>query len=161
MSDGNNSETPNHQQGCDTDLVGEYEPLLEVARRRKLQWSGPIPPGGQFIDCRPIWYDALFGGRCMRVRKATNNLVPQTLGPFKCYVTLFFWKFDPHPPPRNANNIEHYTLVTFFSRKSDTPPPPPSALRNTWNSWMTPLQSGRRLELQHVHVWARLKWRRG
>ena len=26
-------------------------------------------------------------------------------GPFKCYVTLFSWKFDPHPPPRNANNI--------------------------------------------------------
>ena len=25
-------------------------------------------------------------------------------GPFKCYVTLFFWKLDPHPPPRNANN---------------------------------------------------------
>ena len=39
------------------------------------------------------------------------------LGPFKCYVTLFFWKLDPHPPPRNANNIEHYTFVTLFSRK--------------------------------------------
>ena len=37
------------------------------------------------------------------------------------YVTLFFWKLDPHPPPRNANNIEHYTFVTLFSRKSDTP----------------------------------------
>ena len=45
------------------------------------------------------------------------------LGPFKCYVTLFFWKLDPHPPPRNANNIEHYTFVTLFSRKSDTPSP--------------------------------------
>ena len=44
-------------------------------------------------------------------------------GPFKCYVTLFFWKLDPHPPPRNANNIEHYTFVTLFSRKSDTPHP--------------------------------------
>ena len=30
----------------------------------------------------------------------------------------------PHPPPRNANNIEHYTSVTLFSRKSDTPPHP-------------------------------------
>ena len=39
------------------------------------------------------------------------------------YVTLFFWKFDPHPPPRNANNIIHDTFVTLFSRKSDTPPP--------------------------------------
>ena len=51
-------------------------------------------------------------------------------GPFKCYVTLFFCKLDPHPPPRNVNNIEHYTFVTLFSGKSDTPPPP-SALRNT------------------------------
>ena len=56
------------------------------------------------------------------------NRFISTLGPFKCYVTLFFWKVDPHPPPRNANNIEHYTFVTIFSRKSDTPP---SALRNT------------------------------
>ena len=52
---------------------------------------------------------------------------------------LFSWKLDPHPPPRNANNIEHYTFVTLFSGKSDTPPPP-SALRNTWiapewNEW--------------------------
>ena len=45
------------------------------------------------------------------------------LGPFKCYVTLFFWKLDPHPPPRNANNIEQYTFVTLFSRKGDTPHP--------------------------------------
>ena len=42
-------------------------------------------------------------------------------GPFKCYVTLFFWKLDPHPPPRNPNNIERYTFVTLLSRKSDTP----------------------------------------
>ena len=31
-------------------------------------------------------------------------------GPFKCYLTLFSWKLDPDPPPRNANNIEHYTF---------------------------------------------------
>ena len=43
--------------------------------------------------------------------------------PFKCYVTLFFCKLDPHPPPRNVNNIEHYTFVTLFSRKSDTTHP--------------------------------------
>ena len=35
-------------------------------------------------------------------------------GPFKCYVTLFSWKLDPHQPPRNANNIEPYTFVTLF-----------------------------------------------
>ena len=53
------------------------------------------------------------------------------LGPFKCYVTLFSWKFDPHPPPRYANNVELYTFVTLFSGKADTPPPPPTALHNT------------------------------
>ena len=60
-----------------------------------------------------------------------NRSQLRSKGPFKCYVTLFFLKLDPHQPPRNANNIEHYTFVTLFSRKSDTPPPP-SALRNTW-----------------------------
>ena len=41
---------------------------------------------------------------------------------------LFFWKLDPHPPPRNANNIENYTFVMLFPGKVDTP----VALRNTW-----------------------------
>ena len=45
------------------------------------------------------------------------------VGPFKCYVTLFFWKLDPHPPPRNANNIEPCTFVTLFPEKIDTPHP--------------------------------------
>ena len=45
-------------------------------------------------------------------------------GPFKCYVTLFFGKLDPHPPPRNVNNIEHYTFVTLFPENM-TPPPHP------------------------------------
>ena len=44
-------------------------------------------------------------------------------GPFKCYVMLFFGKSDPHPPPRNANNIEHYTFVTLFLENL-TPPTP-------------------------------------
>ena len=35
----------------------------------------------------------------------------------------FFWKLDPYPPPCIANNIEPYTLVTFFSGKFDTPHP--------------------------------------
>ena len=43
----------------------------------------------------------------------------------------FFWELDPHPPPHNANNIEPYTFVTFFSRKI-WHPPPPSVLHNTW-----------------------------
>ena len=53
---------------------------------------------------------------------ATVESIVTCKGPFKCYVTLFFWKFDPHPP-RNANSIEYYTFVTLFSRKSDTPHP--------------------------------------
>ena len=35
----------------------------------------------------------------------------------------FFWKLNPHLPPRNANNIEPYTFVTLFTGKFDTPPP--------------------------------------
>ena len=55
-----------------------------------------------------------------------TNFVFSVVGPlygkgsFKCYVTLFFGKLDPHPPPRNANNIEHYTFA--FSGKYDPPP---------------------------------------
>ena len=41
-----------------------------------------------------------------------------TLGPFKCYVTFFSWEFDPHPPPRNANNTGPYTFVTVFFQES-------------------------------------------
>ena len=67
-----------------------------------------------------------FGDSCfcchVDIAYQTMNIII-TKGPFKCYVTLFFWKVDPHPPPRSANNIEHHTFVTLFSRKSDTPPP--------------------------------------
>ena len=39
-------------------------------------------------------------------------------------IMLFFWKFDtPHPPPRNANNVEPYIFVMLFKGKSDTLPP--------------------------------------
>ncbi len=36
---------------------------------------------------------------------------------------LFSWKFDPHPLPRNANNVAPYTFVMLFSGKGDTPQP--------------------------------------
>ena len=39
---------------------------------------------------------------------------------FKC----FFWKFHPHPHPRNTNNVEPYIVVMLFSGKSDTLPLP-------------------------------------
>ena len=71
-------------------------------------------------------------------------------GPFKCYVTLFFCKLGPHPPPRNANNIEHYTFVMLFPENRTPPPPtkpPPSALRNTW---MAPYTTTLRIRL----VWS-------
>ena len=35
----------------------------------------------------------------------------------------FLWRFDPHPPPRNANNVELYTFVMLFSVVVDTPTP--------------------------------------
>ena len=35
-------------------------------------------------------------------------------GTFMRYVTFFFFKFDTHPPPHNANNVEPYIFVTLF-----------------------------------------------
>ena len=46
-------------------------------------------------------------------------------------VTLFSWNLNPHPPPRNHNNVEAYTFITIFSGKLDTPHPP-YVLCNTW-----------------------------
>ena len=34
----------------------------------------------------------------------------ECMGPFKSYVTHFFWKFDT---PHNANNVAPYTFVTL------------------------------------------------
>ena len=60
---------------------------------------------------------------------------------------------DPHPPPRNANNIEHYTFVTLFPGKSDTPHP---HLRYVTLEWpLTPFSSIGVLKtfaLRHHHV---------
>ena len=44
-------------------------------------------------------------------------------GPFKCYVTLFSMEFDPHPPPRNANNVEPYTFVINACFRESSHPP--------------------------------------
>ena len=57
------------------------------------------------------------------LRLGYNSFCGADRGPFKCYVTLFVWKLDPHPPPRNANNIEPYTFVMLFPGKIDTPHP--------------------------------------
>ena len=37
------------------------------------------------------------------------------LGAIQVLRSFFFWKCDPHPPPRNANNVEQYTFVTIFA----------------------------------------------
>ena len=47
------------------------------------------------------------------------------MGPFKCYVTLSPSKFEPHPPPRNADNVELYTFVALFPEKAEPTHPPP------------------------------------
>ena len=38
----------------------------------------------------------------------------RVMGPFKCYVTLFSWMLDTHPPPHNPNNNEPYTFTILF-----------------------------------------------
>ena len=60
--------------------------------------------------------------------KLNRNSQYAPRGQSNFYVPLFSWEFYPHPPPRNANNVEPYTFVTLFSGKADTPL---TALRNT------------------------------
>ena len=60
---------------------------------------------------------------------------PPPYGAIQVLRNTIFLEIGPPPTPRNANNIEYYTFVTLFSRKSDTHP---SALRNTW---MAPIVS--------------------
>ena len=55
------------------------------------------------------------------------------IGAIQVFRNAFSRECDPHPPPRNANNVEPYTVVTLFSGKADTHPPR-TALRNTWMS---------------------------
>ena len=57
-----------------------------------------------------------------------NNYIKITdmkskLGGHSSVTYRFFLEIGPPPTPHNANNIEHYTFVTLFSRKSDTPHP--------------------------------------
>ena len=44
-----------------------------------------------------------------------------SLGAIQVLRNAFSWKFDTHPPPRNANNIEPYIFGMLFSGKSGTP----------------------------------------
>ncbi len=54
------------------------------------------------------------------------------LGAIKVLLNAFFAKLDPHPPPRNASNVEPLHLRNAFFQKIWHPHPLPSALRNTW-----------------------------
>ena len=49
------------------------------------------------------------------------NAMSCSIGAIQVLRNAFFLKLDPHPTPRNANNIEPYTFVTLFSRKLNTP----------------------------------------
>ena len=44
----------------------------------------------------------------------------------------FSWKFDMHPPPRNANKVEQYTFILPLLTP---PPPPPIALHLNGLFW--------------------------
>ena len=57
------------------------------------------------------------------------------LGAIQVLLNTFSWKFDHHPPPRNANNVEPYTFVRFFRDSWRPPTPPPTA---TIEIWMAP-----------------------
>ena len=58
--------------------------------------------------------------RTRRDRQQINS----ALGAIQVLRNAIFLQIGPHPPPRKANNIEHYTFVTLFSGKSNTPPHP-------------------------------------
>ena len=105
--------------------ISKYTVFYIFCRRRVL-WCYHIQNGlHNYVDCCQLC-------PCLNIFVQVHiKGIIITKGPFKCYVTLFSGKLDPHPPPRNANNVEYYTFVTLFFGKLDTPPPP-TALRNTW-----------------------------
>ena len=49
--------------------------------------------------------------------------IVRVYGAIQVLRNAIFLEIEPHPPPRNANNIEYYTFVTLLSRKSDPPTP--------------------------------------
>ena len=44
----------------------------------------------------------------------SSKNICEHMRPFKCYVTLFYWKFNTHPPHCNSNEVEPYIFVTLF-----------------------------------------------
>ena len=44
-------------------------------------------------------------------------------GAIQVFRNAFSQWIYPQPPPRNANNVEPHTFVTFFSGIDDTPTP--------------------------------------
>ena len=96
-------------------LLTEEENMVSFFRRRvAARWGGEH---GEFLwtlcGCslrRRTWWVSL-------------HSTATTKGPLKCFVTLFSWKFDTHPLPRNVNNVDLYTFETLFCWNPNTPTP--------------------------------------
>ena len=76
------------------------------------------------------------------------------LGAIQVLRNAIFLQIGPHPPPRNINNIEHYTFVTLFSGKSDTPTMPHPHLRYVTLEWPLMLSSWQRISERWVGEFA-------
>ena len=71
-----------------------------------------------------IWLDVILRN-C--VKKSFTTIIHErtrTQGAIEVLRNAIFLEIGPHPTPRNANNIEHYTFVTLFSGKYYHPPLP-------------------------------------
>ena len=94
----------------------------------------------------------------MIVKRSTSVLISVSCVPFRTSLmanksitcgtihelrNAFSRKFDTHPPPRNANNVEPYTFVTVFFWKFDAPDPPPPQLHYVMLEWPKDKQSSR------------------
>ena len=72
---------------------------------------------------------------------------------------LFSGKLDPHPPPRNANNVEPYTFVTRFSGKVDTTHPHLHYVTLEWPLRGKTNKSGAIVDTPHPHLhYVTLEW---
>ena len=69
--------------------------------------------------------DMLYGSTQFHVTFSLLTTWPRLgMGPFNCYVTLFWTKFDTTPPPVTLCNGEIQLLRNAFLENFDTPPPP-------------------------------------
>ena len=90
---------------------------------------GSAPNATNLTTCPLPWQLTITSvpSRCDEMRSATAKGITLKnmlllLGAIQVLRNAFFLEIGPHPPPRNANNIEPYTIVTLFPRKSAPPP---------------------------------------